>query len=55
MNIEKKNIIREIFTPEIKIKTDHTNRTSKVCPISGCRANNKTTAIVIKKDKEYLK
>ena len=41
--------------PEIKIRIDQTNRTNNVCPISGCKANNKTTTIVIKKDKEYLK
>ena len=47
--------MREIFIPEIKIKTDHTNRTNKVCPISGWRTNNKTTVIVIKNEREYLR
>ena len=44
-----------MLIPETKIKTDQTNKTNKVWPISGCKAKNKTTIEVIKKEKKYLK
>tara|TARA_B100001559_G_C15988842_1_gene389078 strand:+ start:71 stop:241 length:171 start_codon:yes stop_codon:yes gene_type:complete len=43
------------FIPDIKINTDQVKKTNKVCPISGCAANNKPITKVIKKDNRYLK
>ena len=41
--------------PEVKIKTDQLNITSKVCPISGCKTKNKIMIKLKDKDKKYLK
>ena len=55
IKIEKKINKKVILIPETKIKTDQTNRTSRVCPISGCMTKNKTTINVIKREKKYLR
>ena len=44
-----------MLIPDIKIKTDQLKKTNKVCPMSGCAANNKAIIIVIKKENKYLK
>ena len=52
----KHEVIRKItLIPDIKIKIDQLKKTSKVCPMSGCAANNKAIIKVIKKEKKYLK
>ena len=53
INKEEKIIKKLMVIPETKIKTDQTNKTNKVCPISGCKAKNKTTIDVIKKEKIF--
>ena len=44
-----------MFIPETKIRTNQMNKTNKVCPISGCKAKNKTIIDVVRKEKKYFK
>ena len=53
---EKSELVKKIkkikrLIPETNISTNQQKKTSKVCPISGCVANNELTIIIIKKVK----
>ena len=43
-----------ILIPDVKIKIDQLKKTKRVWPISGCIANNKATANVVKKENKYF-
>ena len=52
----KHDVIKKIMLiPDIKIRTDQLKKINSVCPMSGCEANNKAIAKVIKKENRYLK
>ena len=52
--LEKPSITRRL-NPEIKTKANQDEKTSNVCPISGCNINKKDMGKIVKRLKKYLK